>query len=460
MKSRVASYWPLIKSLLIPLGIMKFLLILIPVISLCVLVIVWFNKGQQPAMEVMLSVSFSMVILYFFIVGVFLPHQALTMISSKSLGYLTDFRKFYLLVALVFSLFFVLMAMLSISYHQSAIDWFKVVTGGIQVWVIASGYVISLFILTYKFPVLQGVVFFSFAAVGQMFNFLNQWHPIQLFGVSLVIWLIFAFWWLRLKPQKYHVNIMVQGMEQMMLQSSANSTGIWLTNFLTPASKPASFLGTRLIGSPDSRIAIIRMWLVIIVIMFVMTILLKWLMGDNFRNFMESTGVFFVVFMIISSVSGVMVAMCRTIKSLWTFFPGSRTQMFQFIEKYALNFSIKAAMVIPMVVLMLNEVVGFTLINFPQFLWLSFIVVLISLLTFYSVMAVYSRDDDNKIPVSPLHGVIIFVSSILVVVLNILLLQELHNVVLLTLIFIVLAALFMRRMLIKKWRYINFVRVN
>lgn len=460
-RSGFISYSPLIKSLLIPLGIMKFLLILIPVAFLCVLVVVWFNKGAVTALEAVLPMLFSMVIFYFFIVGIILPHQALTVVSSKSLAYLTDFKKFYLLVAFIFSLLFVLMAILAVIYQQQTVRWFEIFKGGVQVWVIASGYVIALFILTYKFPLLQGVIFFTFASIGHIFNFLNQWHPVQLFMVSLVTWLAFSVWWLKLRPQKHHVNFFAQGMEQMMLQGSAtNSSGVWLTNFLTPPTKASSFLGTRLMGAPDSPMTIIRMWLVLLVVMLVMAIFLKWLMGDNFKNFMESTGVFFAVFMVISSVSGVLVAICRTIKPVWAFFPGSRTQMFRFIEKYTLTFATKVTLVLPILVLMLNQVAGFVFLNLSQFVWLTLIVVLINFLTFYSVMLVYSRDDDSKMPVSPLHGVIIFVSSILVLILNILLLHQFHTVVASALIFVFLLVVVMRSQLIKKWQYINFVRVS
>lgn len=452
------AYWPLIKNLLIPGAIMKFILALVFIIYAGILVAIWINKGQDNAANAVLPMMFFFAAFYFFEIGLVLPHHALVMVSNKSLRYLTDFRKFYFAIALIFSLTLLLMSVAAIVFHQGAITGYELYLKGLQFSVLISAYVLALFVVTYRFPAFQGIIFVTFLAIPYMLDLLALWYPVQLIGVMLIIWSVFAFWWLRLKPQKSHVNVFTQSMEQMASGNSAGSS--WLTTFLTPSSRPLSFLGARLMGMSDSYAAIFRMWFFTAFITLLFFIFFKWLLKDNFNNFIKTGGVYFVVFLLAPMSSGIMIAICRNVKSLWLYFPGSRCQMFTFIEKKSISYTGVIILVFPILVLIANAISGFTIIGLSLFIWVAISICVINLFAFYFSMAVYSRDSDNKSIINPLNGIVVFVSSMIITLINILLTYDFYVAVTVILLLILLSSLLLRYKLIQKWQQINFVRVS
>jgi hypothetical protein len=461
MKQKINPYKPLLIDLYVPSGFMKLMLVMVSIIFIAVWVLIWIDKGQATATDAVIPMLYTILLSYFFIVAMLLPHQAMTMISSKSMRYLTDFRKFYLVSAFLFTLVWVILIVISIVYKQPQIGLAELSRNGLNIGLIASVYMMSLFFMTYRMPAFQGVIFVTFGAIPYMLNTLSVLNVYFLVGLLLIVWMFFAYWFLRLRPQKSHVNIFSQNMQQVMLSgTTANPSANWITNFLTPSSVPSSFLGTRLMGMSDSWAAIIRMWFFVGLVTLVLLLFFKWVMKDDFNHFLGNTGAFFVLIIVTSCSSGIVIGICRNIKSTWIFYSGKREQMFLTIELISMQYSVKIALVIPVLLLMINLIAGFAFVKIPDFFWLFVMTIIVNWLSLYASLYIYSRDDESKLPDSSLYATVVLVSTILLVVLGALLIFNQYTIIGATLMFILLLGLFLRTHLLKKWQTINFVRVG
>lgn len=459
MKSLFTSYEPILKDLLIPSGFMKFMMAIIGTVMLLVGVLIWINKGSNVALQAILPLIFMLFVFYSFLIGMLLPHQAMTMISSKSIRYLTDFRKFYLLSALTFSLVIVLLALISIFYKQPDIGLNELSRNGLNIWLISSLYIISLFVVTYRIPALQGMVFLTFAVIPYALNRISEWNVFLLVFLLFAIWTIFSWWFLRIRPTKNHVNVFALSFQQSMVGASANPSANWFVNFLTPSSKPASFIGTRLMGMSDSWSSVPRMWFSFVVILFLLLVVFKWLMKDHFQNFVETFGGSFVLVLVLSGSSGFMIAICRNIKPAWAFYPGSRDQMFFSVERFLIKQEFIITLMVPLLLVITNIFVGSTLIDITDIVWLWGAASIFIFLAIYSTLYIYSRDTDEKSPASPWYAVVNFLSVIIALAISVLVANDKHSIVTSILVVVVILCWLLRAASAKKWQRINFIRV-
>ncbi len=477
----IGAYWSLIKTVIMPLGIMKFVLIAVSIVYLLILIAGWFWKGHLGGTAPLLL---AMAFLYFLLILIVLPSQAIATISSKSLRYLTDFRKFYFVVAVILSMILPLTVIIfklivaepakeicaegdctQLKSIADSVGFLYLSHFGLQVWLLSTAFIIALFFTAYRFPLIQSALFMTFAVVNPILQQLSQWSFLQLISVLVLFWLAFAFWWLRLKPQKYFINYFAINMEQMMAAGttanpSVNPAAIAVTNFLAPRSKPNSFLGTKLMGMSDGYASLLPSGLMIMLMTLLVLVLFKWLMADKFQNMMQYLGVIFVFYTAIFGSFGFLTAIIRNIKSLWLLFPGDRRQLFCFIEKHHLKYSLQMMFVTPLVALALNQIAGVQIIGVSDFV-ISFVVALIiEVATFYFSMIVYVRDKDNKIGATGWQAVIAFGSIILFSLACTLWNVERSAEVVVILLVLVVAILLSRYYLLKKWQKINFVRVG
>ena len=459
----IRAYWPLIKSALVPVGVMKIILILVTVCFVLMFIIAWFFKGGIDNAAPVLLMS---IFIYLFFMLILLPTQALATISSKSLRYLADFRKLYFVLAVILSMALpVAVIVFKLITAESAIGFRELIHFGLQVWLLSSAYVVGLFFTAYRFPLFQGAIFFTFAVLGQVLHQLAQWSFLQLIIALSVSWLVFGFWWLRLRPQKYFINAYALNMEQMMsggttANPSVNPTAIAVMNFFAPSSKPASFLGTRLMGMPDGNASIFRMGLLYLMMSLLLLGFFKWIFNDNFQNVMNRMGLGFVFYVALVGSYGFLTAICRNIKSSWLLFPGSRSELFQFIEKRCFGYSIKMMWITPILAILLNQFSGVGVIDLLSFIVVAISVVVVNAMTFYLTLSIYTRDNDSKIGGSGWQAINIFISVLVMLLICALFQMNYYLAMSATLFLIIVANFLMRRSLLKKWQKINFVRVG
>lgn len=460
MNYNSSPYKPLLKELLIPSGFMKLMMAIIGAVFLVVGILIWINKGRDVALEAILPLIFMLFVFYSFLIGMMLPHQAMTMISSKSIRYLTDFRKFFSISALIYSLTIVLLAVISIFYKQPGVALSELLRNGLNIWLISSLYVMSLFFVTYRIPALQGLVFLTFSVIPHALNEVAEWNVYLLMLVLLAAWLGFSYWFLHIRPVKNHVNIFALSFQQsMMANSAANPSSNWFVNFLTPTSKPASFLGTRLMGMSDGWSSIPRMWLSFAVILLLLLLVFKWLMKDHFQGLVENFGGSFVLVLALSGYSGFMISLCRNIKPAWTFYPGSRYQMFFSVEWFLVKQKFIITLMVPILSVMINIFVGSSLVDVVDIVWLWSAASLFIFLAIYSTLYIYSRDTDNKSPISPWYAVVNFMSVMMALAISVLVAKDKHSIVASVLVVVVVICWMLRTQAAKKWRTINFVRI-
>lgn len=479
--TNIRAYWPLIKTVIVPVGIMKIILIVSMVCFALTFVIASFFKGGVYGAAPVLLMS---IVIYFFFMAILLPNQALTTISSKSLRYVTDFRKFYFVSAFILSMAFPVAVIIfkwitaepakeictegvcaELKSINDSIGLRNLIHFGLQIWLLSSAYIIGLFFTAYRFPLIQGAIFITFAVLNPILNQLAQWSFLQLILVSGVSWLAFGFWWLRLKPHKYFINVYAINMEQMMLAGtvanpSANATAIAIMNFFTPSSKPGSFLGTRLMGMPDGNAALFRLGLLYLMMSLLLLGFFKWIFKDNFQNVMSQAGVGFVFYVALIGAYGFLAAISRNIKSLWLLFPGSRSQLFQFIEKRGLECSIKMMWITPILVILLNQLSNIRVIDLLSFIVGAISVVVVNAMTLYLTISIYTRDSDSKIATSSWQAINIFVSIMVMILICVLFKMNYHFAASMIIVLILITNFLLRWSLLKKWQTINFVRVG
>jgi hypothetical protein len=479
--TNIRAYWPLIKTVIVPVGIMKIILFVMMVcFAITFFIALFLKKGLDGAAPVL----FASISIYFFFLLIILPSQAMTVISSKSLRYLTDFRKFYFVLAVLLSMAVPVVVIIfkwfmaepakeicaegvctELKSIHNSIGLIDLRHFGLQVWLLSSAYIIGLFFLAYKLPLLQGLIFVTFAGLGPILNQLAQWSLFQLILAALFSWLVFGFWWLRLKPQKYFINAYAMNMEQMMsagttAHPSVNPTAVAVMNFFSPGSKPASFLGTRLIGMPDGNSGFFRMGLMYLMMILLMLGLFKWIFADNFQNMMRNLGVVLVFYATIIWSYGVLAAICRNIKSSWLGFPGTRGQLLQFIEKRYFAYSIKMMWITPIIAILLNQLSSQIVIDLLSFILGAVSVAVVNAMTFYLALSISTRDNDRKMGTSSWHAINIFLSIVLMVLICVFFKMDYPFLASAILVLIMLINFSLRRTLFKKWQTINFVRVS
>lgn len=475
------AYWPLIKTVIVPVGIMKIIFMVIAACYALLLIVGYFWKGHWEGALPLLSV---LAFFYLFIMVILLPAQALTAVSSKSLRYLTDFRKFYFVVAYLLALAFPLMMvflqwMMADPTKDICAEGFcaefnsndagdgvkSLIHSALQVWLLASLFVSGLFFTTYRFPILSSLIFMIFVFLKPILQQLSQLGFLQL-GIALILlWFAFGVWWLRLKPQKYIMNNYGMTMEQQMAAGttanpSVNPQFFAVANLLTTGVKPASFLGTRLLGSPDGKTMVIPSWLYTLFIGFLLFLFFKWLMGDNFQNMAHYVCIYSSIFLLYIGASATLNAICRNIKFLWLYYPGTRQQMFSFVERKSLLYASTLILISPIFSVLFYYLAGAKFIGMSIFVGIMLSAILLIFLSFYLSLIIYARDQDGKLGVGGWQGVNILITTLLFTLICYLLIDAHYFSVLIINGVVLVTLLVLRSRLIKKWQTINFVRVG
>lgn len=476
----IRAYWPLIKNVIVPVGIMRVILMTSIIGYALILIIGYFWKRHWDGALPLLSF---LAFFYVFIMVILLPAQALTAVSSKSLRYLTDFRKFYFVVASLLALLFPLMMVLlqwmmadptkdicaegfcAEFSSPDADDGVKsLIHTALQVWLLSSMILAGLFFATYRLPILSSLIFMIFVFLRPILQQLSQLEFLPLCIALVAIWFVFGVWWLRLKPQKYIVNNYGMTLEQQMAGTTANPAVnpqfIALANLLTIGVKPASFLGTRLLGSPDGKTMVIPSWLYTLFIGFLLFLFFKWLMGDNFQNMAHYVCIYSSIFLLYIGASATLNALCRNIKPLWLYYPGTRKQMFSFVERKSLLYASTLILISPIFALLFYYLAGAKFIGMPILVGIMLSAILLIALSFYLSLIIYARDDDRKLGVSGWQGVNILIATLLFTLICYLLIDTHYFSVLIINGVVLVTLLILRFCLIKKWQTINFVRVG
>jgi hypothetical protein len=478
---KIRAYWPPIKTVIVPVGIMKIILMTIAACYALILIVGYFWKGHWGGVLPLLSV---LAFFYLFIMVILLPTQALTAVSSKSLRYLTDFRKFYFVVAFLLALIFPLM-MIFLQWITAsptkdicaegfcaafnATETFdgvkKLIHMALQVWLLSSFILAWLFFATYRLPILSAPIFIIFVFLKPIFQQLSQVGFLPLCITLIMIWFVFGVWWLRLKPQKYIMNNYGMTMEQMMATGttanpSVNPQVFALTNLLTTGVKPASLLGTRLLGSPDGKTMVIPSWIYIFIMGLLLFLFLKWLMGDNNQRMVHYASIYSSVFLLYMGASASLTALCRNIKPLWLFYPGTRKQMLLFVERKSLLYASALILISPVLAGFFYYLANAKFIDVTIFSGIILSAILFIALGFYLSLAIYTRDKDGKLGASGWQGVGTLINLSLFTIICYLWIDA-HYMSTLIINSVVLASLLvLRNYLIKKWQTINFVRVG
>ncbi len=476
----IRAYWPLIKSVIVPVGIMKAILMTIVVCYALILIVGYFWKGHWGGALPLLSV---LAFFYVFIMIVLLPAQALTAVSSKSLRYLTDFRKFYFVIAFLLALAFPLMMIFfewvtTDSTKDICAEGFcaafnateafngvnKLIHLGLQVWLLSTGILAVLFYATYRLPILLALNFMIFVFLKPIFQQLSQLGFLQLGVAVTLLWFVFGFWWLRLKPQKYIMNNHGMSIEQMMsagttANPSVNPHFFVLANFLTAGVKSGSLLGTRLLGSPDGKAMVIPVWIYIFVIGLLYFLFMKWLAGDNFEN-VDFVCIYSSLLLLYIGATTSLTALCRNIKYLWLLYPGTRTQMFLFVEKKSLLYAATLISIAPVFSIVFYQLADADILGVATFGGIMLSSLLFVALVFYISLMVYTRDKDSKLGfggwqvVSGMVGL-----SLIALICNFWINGDYMPALIVDSVVLVIL-LILRHQLIKKWQTINFVRVG
>lgn len=253
-------------------------------------------------------------------------------------------------------------------------------------------------------------------------------------------------------------------MEQMMASGttanpSVNPQFFALANLLTTGVKPSSFLGTRLLGSPDGKTMVIPGWIYTFIIGSLLFLFFKWLMGDNFQKMVHYVCIYSSVFLLYFGASATLTAICRNIKPLWLFYPGTRKQMLLFVERKSLLYASTLILISPLYAGVFYYLANADFIGITFFSGIILSAVLFVALDFYISLTIFTRDKDGKLGVSGWQGVNMLVNVLLFALTCYLLIDAHYASALIINCVVSVVLLILRHRLIRKWQTINFVRI-
>lgn len=331
---------------------------------------------------VFLVVGCGLLLVYVMAIAAFLPGQVAAIGSSKQFSMLPHLRRAVLITVLV------LACLISVCLFYGVNEWSKRVgfaNNFFAIFFLVSFILISTIYLSSRFPGAYSFVFFIFAINKNLIEWLMTVGPALIASVTLLLWLAFSFWWKFWKPARYSENFATRTLtEQTYSGANVHDWFSWL-----PSLKPASLVGTLLLGVADSvaahmaRAAVLLLW---IVLAFAAVNIFQIRLVEYLKNI---EAVFICLMLVVTSLNSLN-SVARNFHKIWLFIDNSRSAVFV-TEKFLANSMLMCSLVVAGVFCGLELRYDFPAISYESILLAVVQSWLLTAALLYAQMIVYSK---------------------------------------------------------------------
>ncbi len=318
------QYWQLIRTLMFPLRATRWMTVgFMGLLALGGLLLWWFD---QP---IVLMIGSGALVVISILIGVMVPPQMLSLVSSKQLSWIPGLRSktFFILLSL-YSLIALTSALL-FSFKPNGYPFLTSMATAITlVAVIAAAMLITSVYFQGFQPFIFASIWLLYFAVEQ----LVQINALVCIAVGLLVWGALYWWWCRWIPEKYLVNYMTLSPAKMREMQEQKVGVVQAFNYWV-SSTPKSLCGTLLLGTSDGLKAQLKYELGQVIALLLMVLLCSFLLrGMTEAFFLKMAPVIIFTFMSMRNVQ-FQVLIYRNLNRAWIYFDGSRTRFFNYVER-------------------------------------------------------------------------------------------------------------------------------
>lgn len=448
------QYWQLARTLMFPLRATRWMTIgFIVLIALGGLLLWWFD---QPILFVIGSGA---VVVISILVGIMVPAQMLSLVSSKQLCWIPGLRRktffilfcLYSLIALVTSLLF--------SFKPNG---YPLLTS-IAIAFTLVGIIAALMLTASVY--FQGFQPFIFASMWGLYFAVEQLvhiNTVICMITGLLVWIMLYVWWARWVPQKYFTNYMTMSPAKLR-EAQEQQAGVVQTLGYWLSSAPRSLCGTLLLGASDGIKARLKHELgQLLVIVFMALIFFYFFRGVPKDGFLKMMPFVFLTFMAARNVQ-IQLLCYRNLHRVWMFYNGSRTSLFHYVEKqYAMNIGL-AYGVLVLVLLIINSQLATHAVPMSLLAFGVVTGVLFTVQLFYLGWIIYQKTDASVVWFGWIINITVALFFVLAALLDLFWMPNIsrdtdHYGVIIGVMLAVLIVL--RYWSLNSWRRINFYRVK
>lgn len=449
------QYWQLVRALWFPLWFVRWLAAAeVGLLAIGGLVFWW--TGQPVVFMVAVGIGLVLVIT----VGILVPGQILALVSSKQLCWLPGLR---IKVCILLVCFCVLLSLASsgwlVAMKPDSRDF------------IALFSVAFLFLSFVSIVMLISGAYFGFLQVLiTAFVWMASIVAEQLLRIELlvswcltaIIWIVFYLWWRQWQPRKYLVNYMtLSQVEIKVLQEQQPGLMQSLSYYLS--SPPGSLAGTLLLTTSDGIATLIKRELGYFLLIVLTAALTFFLLRKVPQEFLNHMALVLMVVYFLSRSFQLQMFYYRNLYRVWLIFGGTRTKIFNYIEK---QFAAHMAVIFfPAMIaaILLNYFLGDAGINRVVLLFAGLISVLLLAQLFYISLIVYIKSTASVIWLNWLVAILTICFMLVMAYFNLLGgvdARPSSGDYWLFCAILALLALVMRLWALQCWRHVNFIKVK
>jgi hypothetical protein len=265
-----------------------------------------------------------------------LPSQLLAMNSSRQFSGLPELRRVSLQLIFLFCMMLPSGLIFVLWYFDKPADYVSVF---LTASILLSGYMTIGVLIASYIPAGQNLVAIFIFFFVKLANFLFILHLVACLSLLIIIWLSFAIWWLRWRPQRYLPNAMLltqsnlRGWQQQIARSGAMKgwrkwAALGFPDINLQGSTPRTLVGSILLGYSDgclwrSLVVTLAIYLIVATVCFY---------SDSFLNLLPFAFVAIHFFYIMTAWS-ILLVFGRNIKAAWLMCMGDRQALFNAIEQ-------------------------------------------------------------------------------------------------------------------------------
>lgn len=391
----------------------------------------------------------------------FFPNQMLTLNSSKQIGFLDGIRLKSLFVLAGYCVFFALIGVvLSIAGGMQKIPHiFLTLFFMVSIFLMVIAWVAS------RWPQMQTIIYLFTLSLKDSFLWLMSIDLFMIVVLSILVWIVYSYWWFNWRPKKFHKNIYGMKPEDMM-RMQAERQYLLLGGLRNVAkAKPRTLIGTFLLGRADGVGAEQIKTACMILFFFVVVFQLFFMLGElnKFLDAVRHSGATYIYIIYVTFAFALIANLFRNLHKVWMYFSGPRHALFFRVEQFYFQRLLGLMLPLMMVHFLISYFVNG---NVQEWIYIPVIVLfalLVCALALYLGLYVYQKTHANVVWISWINGALIVLSTIpvgifLSVDTNIRF--EFLPAVLVVILSIFCAVLLLRIRVKALWSRINLVRVK
>lgn len=317
------QYWQLMRTLMFPVRLIRFITIGSLMLAFLGGLLFWW--GAQPLLLVLSSAMLFVVIT---VIGIFMPAQMLSLVSSKQLNWIPGLRyKVFLILFCVYSVISLVIA-LAVSSKSNGFSFGSVFSAGFSYAAMLAALMLWVCVYARRFAPILFILAWGAYFVVKQFIYIA---PVLGMVFGVLIWLVLYIWWCQWRPQEYFLNHMAASPETIRALHDQQ-----VFSLQTLGGKfsvvPRSLYGTLLIGGPDGIVMQLMREVLQMLLCFLSFAVILFFMGDQ-KQALQLMIPLLMVFAIAQNNFSVLILYYRNLYRVWMLYEGSRSALFHSLEK-------------------------------------------------------------------------------------------------------------------------------